>query len=180
MKGRTDDPGMSRSQMRLVSHAPSWRRWFEVESRRIRNALPDILLRVQHVGSTSVPDLIAKPIIDIAATVADVEDFERCVAPLSGLGYEYRGQHGEDPLRRYFVLERDGRRVAQLHLWTEGAGGWRAAVAFRDLLRERPDLRASYAAEKLRVAEAVAWDKGAYAVGKGPFIERLLEEEGIW
>lgn len=165
--------------MRLAPHHPSWGRWFEAECRRILDALRGIVLRVEHVGSTAVPDLVAKPIIDIAATVPGEEDFERCVGPMAGLGYEYRGQHGDDPLRRYFVLERSGRRVAQLHLWTEGAVGWREAVAFRNLLRERPDLRAAYAAEKLRVAEEVGWDKRVYSLRKGPFIESLLQEEGI-
>jgi GrpB-like predicted nucleotidyltransferase (UPF0157 family) len=165
--------------MRLVPHDPSWSTWFDAEAGRIRRALHGIVLRVEHVGSTAVPGLLAKPIIDIGATVGKVGDFHRCVEPLASLGYRHRGQHGEDPLRRYFVLDEGDERLAQLHVWTVDSSSWSEALAFRDLLRMRADLRSAYASEKLRVAEEVGWRKGPYSTGKGPFIEALLESEGI-
>lgn len=70
-------------------------------------------------------------------------------------------------------------RFVQVHVWSEAARAWREALMFRDLLRERADLRSAYSAEKRRVAEAVNWDNGRYAIEKGPFIEELRESEGI-
>lgn len=171
-----EGPGVLRSQMRLVPHDPSWAEWFATESTRLRQALGSLALRIEHVGSTAVPDLLAKPIIDICVVVASAADFESCVEPLAQVGYAYRGQHGEDELRRYFVLERGERRIAQLHLYTLDAPAWQAQVRFRDLLRDREELRGAYAREKMRVAEAVGWDKGEYSVQKGPFIEEVLKE----
>jgi GrpB-like predicted nucleotidyltransferase (UPF0157 family) len=170
---------MFRSQMRLLPHDPSWRAWFEREARRITSALGALALRVEHVGSTAVPDLIAKPIVDIAVIVARAEDFEACIEPLVGLGYEYQGQNGDDPLRRYFVLEQKGRRMAQVHVCARESRTWREALAFRDLLRSRADVRAAYAREKTRVAEAVGWDKSEYSIQKGPFIRAVIAAEGL-
>lgn len=165
---------MERTRMVLLPHDPAWRDWFRAESIRIGEALPELALRIEHIGSTSVPDLIAKPIVDIAIITRTIGDAERCAPPLTALGYEYRGQHGDDLLRRYLVLEQGGRRVAQLHVWAEESPSWREALRFRDLLRTRAELRAAYAAEKLRVAEAVGWDKAEYSIRKGPFIEAML------
>jgi GrpB-like predicted nucleotidyltransferase (UPF0157 family) len=175
----SDAPGMYRSQMELRPHDPSWRDWFAEEAVRIMTVLGGVALRIEHVGSTAVPDLLAKPIIDICVIVANTADFERCIEPVVGLGYVYRGQHGDDPLRRYFVLERDGKRVAQLHVWAAESPSWKETVAFRDLLRNRADLRAAYTREKLRVAEAVGWKKGEYSIQKGPFIKAIIETEQL-
>jgi GrpB-like predicted nucleotidyltransferase (UPF0157 family) len=170
---------MFRTEMKLLPHDPLWRDWFTTEAERLMSVLDGVALRIEHVGSTAVPDLLAKPIIDIAVIVASSDDFERCVEPVVGLGYEYRGQHGEDPLRRYFVLERASKRLAQLHLCADESPSWRHAVAFRDLLRTRADLRTAYAREKMRVAEAVGWNKGEYSIQKGPFIKAILEAEKL-
>lgn len=165
--------GMPHGRLVLAEHDPAWARAFEAEAAAIREALGERVLAVEHVGSTSVPGLLAKPIVDIAVAVGSVRDAEAAVAPLEARGYAHRGMHGDDPLRRYFVLDRDGRRVFQLHLWILPAAGWERHLAFRDLLRARPDLADAYAREKRRVAEAVGWDKGAYSLAKGPFIERI-------
>lgn len=174
---RMNQPGMDRARLVLMPHQPIWDAWYQDESVRIAKALDGIAIRIEHIGSTSVPNLLAKPIIDICVVVPESDDFERCVPPLTDLGYAYRGQNGDDPLRRYFVLDRGGLRVAQLHLWAEPATSWRTDLAFRDLLRARPDLRTAYANEKLRVAEEVNWDKRAYSEAKAPFISALMDRE---
>lgn len=173
------EPGMIRSELRLLPHDPSWAEWFVQEATRLREALGPLSLHIEHVGSTAIPDLVAKPIVDICVVIARTDDFEACVGPLTDLGYRYRGQHGDDVLRRYFVLERGRKRIAQLHLYTVDAPAWRAQVRFRNLLHVKPDLREAYAREKVRAAEAVEWDKGEYSLQKGTFIEALLKTEGL-
>lgn len=165
---------MLRTELRLVPHHASWLEFFEIEERRLTHALGTLVLEIEHVGSTSVPDLLAKPIIDIAMTVPSVADFEACVGPITGLGYRFRGQHGDDPLRRYYVLERGERVMVHIHLWTKEAEAWREAIRFRELLRTDEQLRRDYESEKLRVAEQVGWDKRDYSLGKGPFIQDSL------
>lgn len=140
--------------------------------------VPGRLPRIEHVGSTSVPGLLAKPIVDLLLVAPGLDDLDRCVAPLEALGWVHRGPYGDDPLRRYFVLDRCGRRMAQLHAWPEEAPAWRDMLRFRDLLRGSADLRAAYEREKLRVAEEVGWDKRAYSVAKGAFIEDALRGGG--
>lgn len=169
---------MPPTPLKLVPYDPAWPSAFEAEAARIGPALAPRALRVEHIGSTSVPGLLAKPVIDIAVAVASAADAEACVAPLRALGYEYRGMHGDDPARRYFVLDRDARRRVQIHMWILPAAGWDRHLRFRDLLRARPDLADAYAREKLRVAEAVGWNKMAYSEAKSPFIEALLRGEG--
>ncbi|HEV2735397.1 MAG TPA: GrpB family protein [Longimicrobiaceae bacterium] len=155
---------------------PEWPARFAAEAARIRAALGVHAHVVEHVGSTAVPGLAGKPVLDLGIAVPDEAAADACVAPLVALGYAYRGPYGDDPRRRYYVRDAGGERVAQIHLYVLPAAAWDEKLAFRDALRADPALREAYAAEKLRVADAVAWDKGAYSVAKGPFVERVLRE----
>jgi len=164
---------MSRN-LHLVPYDPSWPERFEREAARLRKALGQWITAIEHVGSTAVPGLLAKPVIDIAVAVESEADADACVAPAAALGYEYRGLHGEDPRRRYYVLNDAGHRIAQLHLYILPACAWTELLTFRDALRTQPQLAADYSREKRRVAEAVEWDKAAYSLAKGPFISAAL------
>jgi GrpB-like predicted nucleotidyltransferase (UPF0157 family) len=160
--------------LRLVPWDPAWQVRFAEENVRVRGALGDLIAAVEHVGSTAVPGLAGKPVLDLAIAVDDEPSADRCIQPLAKLGYEYRGQHGDDPRRRYYVRNAEGRRLTQIHLYILPAAGWDEKLAFRDALRADADLAARYQAEKLRVADAVGWDKTAYSVSKGAFIEQVL------
>jgi GrpB-like predicted nucleotidyltransferase (UPF0157 family) len=166
---------MSPSRLVLVPYDPAWPRLFEEEARRITAAMGTHVMRVEHVGSTAVPDLLAKPVIDIGVAVSSAAAADACIAPLTSLGYEYRGMHGDDPARRYYVLNRDGRRAVQIHVYILPATAWDEMLRFRDALRAYPELAASYIAEKQRVAESVAWNKLEYSLAKGPFIRGVLD-----
>jgi GrpB-like predicted nucleotidyltransferase (UPF0157 family) len=140
----------------------------------IAGALGNLALRIEHVGSTAVPGLLGKPVLDVAVAVRSEVDADTGVAPLVAAGYTYRGRHGEDPRRRYYVRDRFGQRAAQIHLYILPAQGWEEQLVFRDALRTGPDLASAYATEKLRIAEAVAWNKLDYSIAKGQFIEDML------
>jgi GrpB-like predicted nucleotidyltransferase (UPF0157 family) len=163
--------------LRLVEHDPAWAERFAAEAGRIRDAVAHTLA-IEHVGSTAVPGLPGKPVLDVGIAVASEGEADACIAPLRALGYEYRGAYGDDPRRRYYVRDAEGHRVAQIHLYVLPARAWDEKLAFRDALRADPALARAYAAEKWRVADAVGWDKGAYSVAKGPFIEAALERQG--
>lgn len=160
--------------LRLVPYDPTYLALFEAESERLRTALGGALMAVEHVGSTAVPGLAGKPVLDVGIAVASEADADGCIQSLENLGYEYRGPHGDDPRRRYYVRDVNGVRMAQIHLYILPANAWDEKLAFRNALRADPALAAAYSAEKHRVAEAVGWDKSAYALAKGPFVERVL------
>ena len=160
--------------LRLVPYDLAWPARFAAEAARLRAAVGDAVSAVEHVGSTAVPGLMGKPVLDVAIAVPSEAAADTCVGPLTRLGYEYRGPHGDDPRRRYYVRDVDGARVTQIHLYVLPAAAWDEQLAFRDALRADPALAAAYAAEKYRVAAEVAWSKGAYAVAKGPFVARVL------
>lgn len=162
--------------LRLAEYDAEWPERFRAEAERIRAAIGPWITAIEHVGSTAVPGLLGKPVLDIALAVPDEAAADACIAPLQRLGYEYRGPYGEDPRRRYYVRDVEGRRVCQIHLYVLPATAWDEKLAFRDALRADPALAQAYAAEKERVADAVQWDKGAYSVAKGPFVERVLAD----
>lgn len=164
---------MSR-KLRLVPPDPTWPDAYAREAAALRPALGTRIVDVQHIGSTAVPRLVSKPVIDIAVAVHSAEDAHDCTAPLEALGYEFRGPHGDDPRRRYYVRDVDGVRVCQLHLYILPAVAWNELLAFRDALRADSGLVAAYAKEKERVAAQVGWDKTRYSVEKGPFIREVL------
>ncbi len=160
--------------LHLVDYDPAWPARFAAESARLAGALGALALAIEHVGSTAVPGLAGKPVLDVGVAVASEDAAEACIAPLEALGYAHRGPWGDDPRRRYYVRDVDGRRLAQIHLYSLPAAAWDEKLAFRDALRADPALAAAYAAEKRRVAEAVAWDKAAYSEAKGPFVQGVL------
>ena len=160
--------------LRLVQYDDTWPTRFESEAARLRAALSATTSPIEHVGSTAVPGLGGKPVIDVAIAVSSEAAADACIAPLTELGYEYRGQHGDDPRRRYYVRNAEGARAVQIHLYILPAVGWDEQLAFRDALRADPALAAAYEAEKHRVADEVAWDKAAYSLAKGAFVERVL------
>jgi GrpB-like predicted nucleotidyltransferase (UPF0157 family) len=161
--------------LHLVEYDPAWPERFAAERARIAAALGAHALAIEHVGSTSVPGLGGKPVLDMAIAVASEADADACVAPLVALGYEYRGPYGDDPRRRYYVRDDEqGRRFAHVHLYILPAEAWDAKLAFRDALRADPSLAAAYMEEKRRVAVSVGWNKAEYTVAKGPFVLGVL------
>jgi len=160
--------------LHLAEYDPSWPARFAAESERLRGAIGSHAVAIEHVGSTAVPGQAGKAVLDVGIAVEDERAAEACVEPLRGLGYESRGPHGDDPRRRYFVRDEGGRRVAHIHLYILPAPAWSEKLAFRDALRADPTLAIAYEAEKRRVADAVGWDKAAYALAKGPFIQATL------
>ena len=160
--------------LRLTGYDPAWPGRFAAEAARLRAVLNDRASAIEHIGSTAIPGIPGKPVLDIAIAVENESVADACIEPLRRLGYEYRGPHGDDPRRRYYVRDETGARVVQVHLYVMPATAWDEKLAFRNALRADPVLASAYAAEKYRVAEEVAWDKAAYQVAKGAFVERVL------
>ena len=164
--------GLERGIVRLVPYSADWKRLFEKEKARLQTAVGDYVLDIQHVGSTSIPGTVAKPIIDIAIAVESFEQAFVCVEPIEQLGYEYKGENGIP--RRHFFVKRNPRSTHHVHMNELGSRDWENQVLFRNYLLEHPEAVEEYVALKIRLAERFPLDREAYTDGKAPFIERIL------
>ena len=169
----TEDPaslGLRQATLALVAHDPAWPAEFEAEVARIRVALPGVAFEVDHIGSTAVPGLPAKPILDIAMR-ADADDEPRITAAPVGLGYIDRGIRSG----RLFIRLRDGNvRTHNLHLYRPDDPDCRDQIAFRTALRADPDLRDRYAALKQDLVHRLGdAGRGRYADGKTEFVKAV-------
>ena len=167
--------GLKRGEIRLEPHNPEWAKLYEQERARIAAALGPHVLDLQHVGSTAIPGISAKPILDIAAAVVSFETAAVTIAPLEALGYEYRGEHGI-PRRHYFVLRSpDGEAtLVHLHMFEIESARWESHLLFRDYLRAHPEEAQAYQALKERLMVRHHADRAAYTDGKTAFVTRIL------
>lgn len=166
----------------LTEYDPDWPQQFARERERIWRAVGQHLLVIEHIGSTSVPGLAAKPVIDILAGLRSLDEAPECVAPLAALGYAYVPEYeAELPERRYFHRLVDGQHTHHLHMAQTDSRFWRVQLLFRDYLRSHPETAQAYAALKWRLAEQYRHDRAAYTDAKSEFILGVLaraEAEG--
>jgi GrpB-like predicted nucleotidyltransferase (UPF0157 family) len=155
-----------------------WQRRGEEQTQLLDAALANWLVApVEHVGSTAVPGLPAKPILDLQGAVADFESATVIAATLTCDGWHYvPPELDERPWRRFYVRVVDGHRVAHLHLIVVGSARWAEQLAFRDALRADPELARRYGALKQALAARHAGDREAYTEGKGDFIRAVLAQ----
>ena len=144
--------GMKRSELRLVPHDPKWADDFIREKKRILAAVPNSNTRLEHIGSTSVPTVCSKPILDIAI-LCENDELEKLTFALTRLGYDYRGQFDDESNHYYAVLDRDGMRLCQTHIYTEANRDWHSKLAFRDALKNDPQLANEYNGYKLNLVK---------------------------
>ena len=157
----------------VVRYDPTWPDLYERERVLIARALGDLAVAIEHVGSTAVPELGAKPIIDITLGIHRLADGEKCIRPLEGLGYEYRGD-GEIPGRHYFRKFTRGERTHHLNIVEHEGDFWARHILFRDYLREQPQEAQDYYDLKVRLAERFGTDRLGYTEAKTEFIESAL------
>ena len=163
--------GLERDVVRLVPYTAEWKRLFEEEKACLQAAIGPYVLDIQHVGSTAIPGMVAKPILDIAIAVRDFEDGLACVVPLEKLGYEYRGVVGVIS-RHYF--SKGEPRTHHIHMYAIDSPDWENQLLFRDYLRAHPDWARAYADLKQEMAQRYSQDREAYMLAKGPFIQEIL------
>lgn len=168
--------GLHSGKVIVAPYDPAWAEEFEAERARMAAALGGVPCVIEHVGSTSVPGLAAKPIIDIMGGRPPESDLDAYVRAFTGIGYEYRGEYGL-PGREYFVRDdADGARTHHLHLVALDSHHWVRHLAFRDALRADPETAARYAALKHDLAERLSREMGEYADAKTPFIDTVVRE----
>jgi len=165
--------GLDRGVVRVVPHDPAWAALFADEAARLRAVLGDAVIGIEHVGSTSVPGLAAKPILDLAASVPSLAAAAGLLPALRPLGYHHKPDPGL-PERIYLVKGAPERRTHHLSLAEPGSRFWRQHLLFRDLLRADPSLAAEYARLKHDLARRHSADRPAYQAGKQGWIDAVI------
>jgi GrpB-like predicted nucleotidyltransferase (UPF0157 family) len=155
----------------VAVYSQSWPADFQAIARFLRPVLPGGVW-IEHVGSTSVPGLAAKPIIDLDLVVASEAQVWETVTAVAELGYEHRGDGGIPGRQAFNTL--DGLPYHHLYVVVDGSQAHRDHIDLRDYLRTHAQEADRYAAEKRRLEHLLATDREAYVIGKGPFISELL------
>lgn len=166
--------GVERRKIVVVAYDPAWPERFRAERRRITAALGTVVRRVDHVGSTSVPGLVAKPIVDLDVSVPDVDDEAAYLPALEAAGYVLRVREPAHRMLRTPSLD------VHVHVCTAGSDWERRHLLFRDWLREDEADRNAYAALKLSLAEREWPDTNDYAQAKGPLIAEITVRAEAW
>jgi GrpB-like predicted nucleotidyltransferase (UPF0157 family) len=169
-----DAIGLKRGIVVLKNHHQEWEQAFEIERRSLRELFGDAAIDIQHIGSTSVPGLAAKPIVDILLVVRALPDVAVMRPRLESAGYEYR-ENGSDDLQILFAKGPQEKRTHYLHITEFGSSIWRKDLAFRDYLRSHPDSRAAYQQLKEELALQYGGQRAEYTARKRDFIASILE-----
>jgi GrpB-like predicted nucleotidyltransferase (UPF0157 family) len=164
----------------VVDYNPGWPLLFEEEKARILAVAGNYIEDIQHIGSTSVPGLGAKPTIDILIVLRDLALVEPCLQPLQGLNYEYRGESGI-PERHFFRKPQGSNswleRTHNVHMVVKGGEEWRRMLSFRDYLRTNPEAVQRYYLLKQELTTRYGSREDAYTgypEGKTEFIESAI------
>lgn len=176
-----DDQGdqVEHRKVKLVPHNPHWQKMAEKEASRIQAVLPDQVLVVHHIGSTSIPGIKAKPILDFVVVVRDLSALEKKDSRLEELGYQAQGERGI-PGRRFYSKDTHGSRSHHLHAFPAGHSEIERHLLFRDYLRAHPEAAGEYERLKEKLARRFPDKSGCYTEAKSDFIFSMDEQARSW
>ena len=161
-------------EVEIVDYDPRWPDLFAAEAGVLRNTLPShAFVAIEHAGSTAIPGVAAKPIIDIFVAVPSIADAKRTlIEPIKAIGYVY-WQDNPSPERMFFVKGMPpfgARRTHHVHLCEPSSDHWSRPLLFRDYLRQHPDQARAYVALKYNLAERFRDDREGYTAAKEAFV----------
>lgn len=164
----------------VVSHDPRWKMAFEDEARAVEHALGNTPIQLHHIGSTAIPGILAKPIIDLLGTVAALSLVDARAPAFERIGYGVMGAYGIEGRRYFRKCDLNGTRTHHLHVFEDGSHHVERHLAFRDYLIAYPEIAQEYSTLKkgLTTNDAPSWD--AYIEGKDPFVRRVEAEAVAW
>lgn len=168
------------SHQQVVPYNPEWADSYEKEATKLKEVFGDALLGIEHIGSTSVPGLPAKPIIDLMVLIDSYENVEKFIPKLQELGYPFDSASRTDKsTERHFFRKGN---PSQYHLsiaYADRGGFWKRQLAFRDYLREHSEERDRYAALKQELIKKDPTGKGLYIGGKTDLVNEMLDKSGF-
>jgi GrpB-like predicted nucleotidyltransferase (UPF0157 family) len=167
-------------KVEVVPHDPRWRDAFEAEAKHIAAALGENVVAIHHIGSTAIPDIHAKPIVDLLVEVRDIAGVDGRSAAMESLGYEVMGEYGI-PGRRYFRKDSpEGTRTHHVHTFQAGSEQAVRHLAFRDYMIAHPADARRYSELKRQLAEEHPHSMDAYMDGKDGFIKEMEHRAAEW
>ncbi len=172
--------GLKRGTVKLVPHNLKWAKLFEKEKEILKEVFGDTIIAIEHIGSTAVPGIPAKPIIDISIAIESLEIAKVMNEKFEKLGYQHRPfvpKHNNIELQsqELFVKGPESRRTFYVHVTNYGSEKWKSDLLFRDYLRKYPKSAKEYAELKLKLAERYSQDRETYTKSKDSFIKSILE-----
>jgi GrpB-like predicted nucleotidyltransferase (UPF0157 family) len=162
----------------VTDYDPDWPTRFAELGSHLRRALGPVALRIDHIGSTSVPGLAAKPVIDVQVSVASLEPVAPFRDPLQDLGFVYRASNPE--LTKRYFREPPGQPRTHIHVRRAGSFSEQFALLFRDFLRTHGDAAAEYEAVKRRLAARYPHDRHAYTDAKTQIVWDTIQQADAW
>lgn len=163
----------------IVPYDPNWVRTFQAEADEIRRILGQEVVAVHHIGSTSVPNLSAKPIVDLLVVVRDIEKIDAFNEMMSRLGYLAKGENGI-PGRRYFIKGDEVHRTHHIHIFQTGHPDIERHLNFRDYLIAHPEEAQAYGRLKQELARRFPTDIDSYIAGKDEFVKEIDRKAQAW
>ena len=160
----------------VVPYRAAWEQAFSAIAAELRNGVGDLALRIEHVGSTAVPGLSAKPIIDIDMVIPDYSAFETVASRLAGIGYRHEGDLGIPDREAFDYSGKEHLQRHHLYVCPEDSPELRRHIAFRDYLRSHPEGVEEYSRVKEEGARLYPDDIEGYIAHKAPFIEKVYRE----
>lgn len=159
----------------IVPYDPAWPKQYEEEKWELQKALGSLIVQIEHIGSTAVPGLGAKPIIDITIALKNIADVNGCVLPLENSGYEHLGENGI-PGRHFFrkFSKETGIRTHHLHIVGTDSDFVKKHLLFRDYLHDHPETVQQYYQLKKELAAKHGKDRDSYTDAKTEFIESVF------
>ncbi|HEX6372393.1 MAG TPA: GrpB family protein [Longimicrobium sp.] len=168
------------TKVQVVPHDPGWRDAFEAEAKHIAAALGDTVVAIHHIGSTAIPHIHAKPVVDLLVEVRDPGEADRRSSAMASLGYEVLGEYGI-PGRRYFRKDTpQGIRTHNVHAFRAGSEEVVRHLAFRDYMIAHPGDARRYSELKRRLAEEHPQSMDGYMDGKDAFIREMDRRAARW
>ena len=168
------------SKVEVVPHNPQWRDAFEAEAKHVAAALGENVVAIHHIGSTAIPNIYAKPVVDLLVEVRDITEADGQSSAMESLGYEVMGEYGI-PGRRYFRKDTgEGIRTHNIHAFEAGSAEVERHLAFRDYMIAHPVDAQRYSELKRKLAEKHPQSMDGYMDGKDGFIKEIDRKAAQW
>lgn len=165
--------GLQRGKVQIVPHHAEWKTAFQREAILLRSVFADAILNIEHIGSTAIEGMAAKPIIDLMCVVSSLEEAKSFRTRLETLGYEYRPDESV-PDRIFFAKGPRSNRTHHLSLTEPDSTFYKEKLLFRDYLRTHTEAAEKYCRLKEELADKYADNRGAYTEGKSDFVKQIL------
>lgn len=171
--------GLKRGTVKIVQYDPRWKELFETEQKRLRKLLSKEFVDIQHIGSTAVPGLSAKPVIDIAVGVMSMGNAKKYIHEIEKIGYVWRSKFGRIDRHIVFAKGNGVTNTNYLHLVKYRGKIWEDRIAFRDYLIQHATARKQYEKLKYKLAAKFSDDRESYTGQKEMFVKEILNRTTV-